>query len=247
MKKALSLIVLALLVGYGYPAAAQHSRGASMSRGGGMSRGYAARSYGGYGHYGNRGWSSTGRAFPAPLFRYWPRSYYQGRSFVSAPGAYSYGSYANGAYPAAPTLPMPTSGTLSTSADPYQYPVWVTTPVIVNGGPLAPVTAQEAQAEATPAATGAGPGPASATRASQATATSKAVTRLSAVEERLAKAEGKIHALAELSRRGVTVNEAWCKGFLKNPKAPGLEPTDAESAQTTCREILGEPAAADKK
>jgi hypothetical protein len=136
---------------------------------------------------------------------------------------------------------------LTTSADPYQDPVWVTTPVIVNGGPLAPVTAQEAQTEVAPAATGTGPGPAPATRASQSSVATASGTRLKPSKDRLAQAELKIHALAELAKRNVTVTEAWCKGFLKNAKASGLEPKDVESAQATCREILGEPAAADKK
>jgi hypothetical protein len=115
----------------------------------------------------------------------------------------------------------------------------VTTPVYVTGGVLAPVTAASDSSETVtvapsrraPMAHGHQPavGP-SATSGSQAIS----------AEDRLTKVERKVHALAELAKRNVNVTESWCKGFLKNPSASGLETADLDGAKANCQDIVGQ-------
>jgi hypothetical protein len=116
----------------------------------------------------------------------------------------------------------------------------VTTPVFNIGGPLAPVMESSDQSEAVTVAPNRRARVARGHQSAVAPSATPPENRLSAAEDRLAKAELKIHALAELAKRNVNMTESWCKGFLKNPAVLGLETSDIEGAKANCQDILGQ-------
>ena len=225
MKKVLSLLALATLVGCGYSSAAQRSESVLT-----YDDGYHPVVRTTATNTGDSSRWMAGLVPAAPIVSAARLSYGYG------PGVYP-GTYANGPY-APGTYFAPASGC---QVNPYLCPTWVSTPVVVNGGPLAPVMAPSDQTETASAQASAAPG------GKTVAAPPVSPRRLSAVEKRLNEAETKIHALAKLSAIGVTVNEAWCKGFLKHPKTSGLEPADIDGAKAACNEYLGQPTAVAKK
>lgn len=211
MKKVLCLIALASLVGCGFSAASQRSE-STLTYDDGV-------------HPPMRTTATSNGDSSRLLLGLAPSAPVPGAPSVYPPFGYGYGASPYGTYGSQPgTQFMPANGC---QVNPYLCPVWVSTPVYNVGGALAPASASPA-----PPATSGG-------KVIDTPKAPTADTRMGTVEDRLTQTEVRVHALAKLSKFGVTVNTTWCKGFLAKPEMPGLEPADIESTKATCQEILG--------